>query len=195
MAFDPAKLWQFLRESLGAPKVWLFVLLIALPSLLLPQAAVELLGVDGLREQFRPWLGVASLVATAALILEGGSATLAWWRKRKAGERLRMELRDLSATEKAALKPYLEERTKTQYFVLADGVANGLEARKILFRAASMGDMISGFAFNLQPWVWDELNKHPELLDLTPEDMRALGETPIDEDGMPIPQRRRNQRI
>jgi hypothetical protein len=195
LAFDPAKYWQLLRESLSAPKVWGFVLLVSLPALLLPQSTAELLGIAGLRAQFRPWLGVAVFVSVAALLLNVGSAIWAWWQRRQRSAALRMELLDLSATEKQLLKGYLEQRTKTQYFTLTNGVATGLESRKILYRAANMGDMISGFAFNIQPWAWSELIEHPELLNLTPEEVQALEATNADQDGMPSPFNRLRRRI
>ncbi|NVJ14209.1 MULTISPECIES: super-infection exclusion protein B [Myxococcus] len=195
MAIDPAKWWQFLRESLSAPKVWGFVLLVSCPALLLPQPAAELLGVAGLREEFRPWLGVAAFVATAALLVNMGSGIVAWWQRRQRSYRLRMGLFELSPTEKVLLSGYLRQRTNTRYFHLNNGIAAGLVGKKILFLASANGDLINGFPFNIQPWAWRDLNECPEVLMVSPEDARALEENPIDEDGMPIPAHRLSRRI
>ena len=42
---------------------------------------------------------------------------------------------------------------------------SGLEAKGITYRASNMGDMLRGFAFNLQPWAREHLEANPNLLD------------------------------
>lgn len=79
-------------------------------------------------------------------------------------------LQRLSAEEKAYLRGYILDNTKTQYFEVTDGVVQGLVAAKILYRSASITGRYSKsyipmIAYNIQPWAWEYLNKHPELLD------------------------------
>ena len=40
----------------------------------------------------------------------------------------------------------------------------GLVAERILFRASSLGQSFDYFAYNIQLWVGEYLNKHPKLL-------------------------------
>jgi len=69
----------------------------------------------------------------------------------------------LSKEEKEFLLRYIEEDTKTQYSSILNGVATGLMAQGILFNPTGLA-RYDKMAFNLQPWVWDYLKKHPRLL-------------------------------
>jgi len=42
-------------------------------------------------------------------------------------------------------------------------VVNGLEIEKIVFKSSNIGQL-DEWAYNIQPWAWDYLNNHPELL-------------------------------
>jgi len=67
---------------------------------------------------------------------------------------------------------------------MADGRVGGLEAEGIIFRSSNVGN-IESWAYNLQPWAWDYLSAHPELLAL--EDANTarallLGEAALPQD-------------
>ncbi|MGZ8956077.1 MAG: super-infection exclusion protein B [Methylovulum sp.] len=50
---------------------------------------------------------------------------------------------------------------------LSNGVIKGLILEDILYRSSSVSSPRHGFmsfAFNIQPWVWEYLNKHSYLL-------------------------------
>ena len=69
--------------------------------------------------------------------------------------------------EKVVLMTYVDRQKKTRYFEIENGLVMGLVRSGILYRATEISspqDMI--FGFNLQPWAWVELQKHPELLEL-----------------------------
>ncbi len=88
--------------------------------------------------------------------------------KRKAQQSLRAKqesLRNLTPDEKAYLVPYIRDQSNTQYFQLEDGISNGLVAKQILYRAANIGSLMTGWAFNLQPWVREYLAANPDVLD------------------------------
>jgi hypothetical protein len=53
-----------------------------------------------------------------------------------------------------------------------DGVIQGLVAEKILYRSANVGSLITGFAYNVQPWAWDFLNANPHVLVDLPDEPR-----------------------
>jgi hypothetical protein len=77
-------------------------------------------------------------------------------------------LMTLTQEEKAFLRPYIAQGTNTRYVSIYDGVANGLQAKKIIYRASSMS--VAGapgllFPWNLQPTAREMLNDQPNLLD------------------------------
>jgi Super-infection exclusion protein B len=43
-------------------------------------------------------------------------------------------------------------------------VVNGLVSETVLYRSSNMSALGTTFPFNIQPWAWDYLNEHPELL-------------------------------
>ena len=86
--------------------------------------------------------------------------------KREAVEAARRKmLHDLTPDEKAYLAPYIFGEENTQYFLIADGVAGGLKNKGVIYQASSIGSLIDGWAFNMQPWAREYLRERPELLE------------------------------
>jgi hypothetical protein len=47
-----------------------------------------------------------------------------------------------------------------------DGAIGGLKRNGIVFQAANISTPGSmSFPYNIQPWAWNYLHKHPDLLD------------------------------
>ena len=133
-----------------------------------PQRWLATLGIVGLVSNYRPYFGVAFLLSTA-LLLSAAIAAVYDWVKRKRKEatflRSRRErLHHLSEPEKDILRGYIEGQTRTQYHHMSDGIASGLVAEGILFRASNLSRFWDVFAYNIQPWAWEYLNKLPKLL-------------------------------
>src|SRR5947209_1159978 len=78
-------------------------------------------------------------------------------------------LQSLTTAEKAVLRGYISERTRTQYLSIMDGVVTGLAAEDILYRASNASYSATEWAYNIQPWAWEYLSKHPEYV-LHPSD-------------------------
>jgi hypothetical protein len=57
-------------------------------------------------------------------------------------------------------------------------VVLGLVQEKILYQSSTVGSWRRGFAFNIQPWAWDYLQKHLDLI---------LVDVPKDDQGLIIP--------
>jgi hypothetical protein len=62
------------------------------------------------------------------------------------------------------LRGYIEDGTRTQDLPMHDGVVGGLQAERIIFRATVLSRGWDEFAYNIQPWAWEYLNKHRKLL-------------------------------
>ena len=66
------------------------------------------------------------------------------------------------------LASYVVGNTKTLTLDLRSGVAGGLESSRIIYRSSTLGSL-HGFDYNIQPWAWDYLRQHRELLLTEPE--------------------------
>jgi hypothetical protein len=82
--------------------------------------------------------------------------------------RLRKTLRELTRAERTFLRPYIIQGENTQYEPINDGVANGLQAKGIIYRASNISlPGVPGmlFPWNLQPYARRALDKNRNLLD------------------------------
>lgn len=137
--------------------------------LFLPDRFLLSLGLSELSASFRPWIGGVFLLSTVLLLthflskigtpvqekIEEALAVRGWAKR----------LKELTPEEKAHLQQYIQGNTQTRYYDLSDGVVKGLVAKKILYRATSLGQG-EAFAYNMQPWAWRRLKKRPDILAL-----------------------------
>lgn len=72
-------------------------------------------------------------------------------------------LHQLTLEEKDYLAQYIVEQ-KNSIHALGSGVMGGLEAKGITYRASNLGNAITGFPYNLQPWAREYLKANPHLL-------------------------------
>ena len=133
-----------------------------------PQSFLATLGLDSLVTQYRGYLGAAWLFFAALLIVAAVRA-VAQPAKKKVKELLwvagrQKRLHRLTPQERQLLQRYIGGNTRTQNLNMEDGVVGGLEAEKMIYRASNISHAYTTFAYNIQPWAWDYLHKHPELL-------------------------------
>lgn len=147
--------------------LWGFIVVLAI-LLWGPQWLVSGLGMSVILSQDRLYFGLLFTVLLGMVLSDLISLTLSGpinrleqvrWRRSKA-----KRLHDLTAHEKLILKRYLDQNTRTQYLNVADGVVTGLVHEEILYRSTNIGHLLTGFAYNIQPWAFDYLRQHPELL-------------------------------
>lgn len=81
--------------------------------------------------------------------------------KRFIVERLHM----LTEDEKQILRFYIVNNTRANSLKIDDGVVQGLATAQIIYRSASVGDLLRGWAFNISDVAWDYLHKNPHLLE------------------------------
>lgn len=168
-------------DILGKIKDWLTMGMVPLVGLAIasgivlfaPIPLLQTLGLDTGVEKVRPYLGGAFLLSISVLTAMGVKGVWDALLKRYLQDALRIrflrkELHALTEDEKAILRPYIERQTRSQDFSMQDGVVLGLQQRKIIIRIGSIGQ--TGFGFNfpfqIQPWAWEYLNMHPELVNL-----------------------------
>jgi len=140
------------------------VLLFAPTSWLSPFGVNELVG------EYRSWIGLFVLVVWALLASQFG-----WWIRGLAANRIQRKrhrkqheklLHELTPIEKEYLAPYIHEDLNTRDFSWEDGVAGGLTAKEIIYRASCVTEY-GDFPYNLQPWAKRYLTTHPELLSVS----------------------------
>lgn len=75
-------------------------------------------------------------------------------------------LKNLSPSEQKILKGYIVNKTYTQTLQVTNGVVIGMENDGIIQRVGKIpNDDKWGFDFNINKWVLEYLNDHPELLE------------------------------
>ena len=148
----------------------LFGLVLAAGILLFsPAALLERLGMTELLMHYRGWIGVV-FVASAAVWLAHGLApaarsVVAWLQEVRQMRTRRATLKHLSPQERAILRRFMDGDTKTITLNISSGVHAGLESRQVIYRASSLSRSFYDFDYNIQPWAWDYLREHPEVLE------------------------------
>lgn len=160
-----------------APK-YLFAVALTFSTVLLSPAMSSMLGLAPLVTKYWGYIGAICLLSWALLIShalfflkETLSKRITTFLKRR---RMCGALKTLSPREKEYLSRYIINETKTQTFALEDGIAQGLVRSGVIYRSSSIGYSDCSFAYNLYPWIWEELNRKSGLL--MPEMEKAIAE-------------------
>lgn len=132
------------------------------------KATLDNFGLKFLVTEYRAYLGVGFLV-TLALTLVNSIAAIwnfiyPWIAEAYCISIGKKRLKSLTPTEKQILGYYIQNQTRSQNLPIQNGTVNALQKERIIIRGSSLGS-IHGFDYIIQPWAWEYLNKHPELLD------------------------------
>jgi hypothetical protein len=127
------------------------------------------LGITGLIENYRGWIGVVWLV-TGSLLLTHLTIALwevakKWIKGRRRAKTYHESITGLSPQEKEVLVRFVDDQRSTVVLKMGEGVAETLVSKGILFRASTISQGLDYFAYSLQPWAWEYLNENPELLE------------------------------
>ena len=159
---------KFLNWIKLSPKYLLGIDIIAGFLLFGNSALLGTLGLKDFKEQYRSWIGLALVISSGLLcahiiveIWNKGNNKFSTKRVVGAGKK---RLKNLTQQEKEILNLYISNQTRTWSLDFTDGVVSGLESYKIIYRAGTMSNGGTYFSYNIQPWAWKYLNKHPELL-------------------------------
>jgi hypothetical protein len=152
----------------GGWKLYLAVLIASSALLFLPDTTIAQLGLEEVRHTYRTQIGVAfvlsaSLIA-ARLISVLWDILLSPWYHWRFNRVIFKTLTELTLAEKSFLAPFITAGQNTQYAEMYDGVAKGLEAKKILYRSSNISAPGGAFPYNLQSYARKMLVDHPSLL-------------------------------
>jgi len=137
---------------------------------------VESIGLLEFRESNLPYIGGSFVISVSILgaqvifnVFQVAKKQLEEWQKRKRGEKklaaMISELSKLTPDEKSYLTPFVLDQQASVNFLMEDGIKGSLIQKGILFQASNLGDMLSGWAYNLQPWAREHLEANQHLLD------------------------------
>ena len=82
-----------------------------------------------------------------------------WAEVRRQRNRVRKYLGNLTEHEAAILRQYIGPQTRSTFQSPMDGVVQGLVHAGVLYRAANLGQVHKGFAFNLTEAAWEYLEE------------------------------------
>ena len=168
---DPSRFAKWLFE-LPQRVLWAFVAIVGL-TLWGPNRFVTGLGLQEFIDDYRKWIGVAFLVLLGIALpnaVESVRQQVSRWRRNRRWLREAKErLHDLTDGEKQVLSGYITDNTRTQNLDMTSGVTSGLVSESVIYQASNLSVGLTIFAYNIQPWAWDYLREHPELLEPAPD--------------------------
>jgi superinfection exclusion protein B len=153
----------------AGPPIYAAVLIATLLLLLLPDHVVAQIGLDEFVKSYRMYIGIGLIASASLLSVHILSAVASFllepleaWRLNRTGLRT---LQALTEAEKEFIRPYIRQGENTRYTSVSNGVAQGLVAKGLLYRASTLSIPGGQFPFNLQPYARALLQKQPTLLD------------------------------
>jgi hypothetical protein len=137
--------------------------------LFLPDSILTKFGFLNFRNDYRLAIGLVFLL-TVSFILSNvvnffRGKIKDYWCVRAYKNYIISYLKELTPPEKAVLKKFIFNDTQSQNLDIMSGVTKGLEAKKIIVRAANVGSLFGGFAFNIQPLAYEYLKDNKHLLE------------------------------
>jgi len=133
-----------------------------------PPRLLSIFGLTGIVSSYRPWFGLAFLLSAALVVSSAVFALYERLKERRLGKTVREyqrhRLHHLTEGEKELLRGFIHNQTRTRNLSMSDGRVGQFEMENIIFRSSSLGQYPDAFAYNIQPWAWEYLNKHPEVL-------------------------------
>ncbi|MBA3581530.1 MAG: super-infection exclusion protein B [Gammaproteobacteria bacterium] len=132
--------------------------------LFLSEEYAQILAIDDIRNEYKKFLGLAFLAALFFCAERCLHFLMQQFKQNQNLKKMQKNLHTLTPEEKNYLIPYIKDQKNTQYIGLEDGVMAGLRSKNITYCPTVMGNIIEGFAFNLEPWAREYLEKNPHLL-------------------------------
>ena len=129
---------------------------------------LQKIGVSTFVSEYRQWLGLTFIIAG---VLWGVYIVATCWSwisgklfLRDIKQKIIQKLSTLTEDEKQILRYYFVNNTRANVLNVGDGVVQGLVANHIIYRSASVGSLVEGFAHNITDIAWDYIHSHPDIL-------------------------------
>jgi hypothetical protein len=163
-----------LKDFLLSYRVFIIALFVGLGGvflLILPDNLLDIFHIKDRRDIYIEVIGAISFfslfIAFSGVVYYFGVWVLGLGREKyRSRKREQGEigiLKRLTPVEGEYLVKYTFKQTQTAYFAPSDGVVGGLESKGILYRSSNLG-RVHEFAYNIQPWAYEQLRKNPQIL-------------------------------
>ena len=168
---------DWLKDFLAKPHIIFAICLVGCVLLFLPSTYLDYFGLTQLRDEYRKWIGLATVLSMAVLLAKAGGFGWSWLQEVRWGRTARAEsltfLETLSPEEQLVLISCLLHNRRTITLDYADSAASSLREKGLLV-SASVGKLITGFPHTIPSHVWKHLQgKQDEWL---PTDEGELNE-------------------
>lgn len=128
------------------------------------------IGLSDIVSAYRGYIGGAFLITLALVLVNTISAIWRFFKPWVVQEywiwQGKKRLKTLTPDEKAILRFYIDNQTRSQSLDIKNGTVNSLEKERIIYRGSTLGTIYS-FDYIIQPWSWEFLNKNPGLLEVS----------------------------
>jgi len=159
------KEWLSLLSSLDKirPEFLIALACSSLFLLLSPTWLLQALGLLTVLGTIKTWLGISLLLSLFLLFAKASALAI-----RYAGGQLKLYkskqlIHQLTGEELGFLGEFIDRDVASIQAPIGDGLAGALMAKGLIFRASSMGNVLTGFAYSIQPWVRNYLRNRPHL--------------------------------
>lgn len=133
-----------------------------------PDLFLKRLGLDLFIAEYRKYIGVVFLGVNVLILAHVFVFIYSYFSKIIKNmlflRAKRKRLYSLTDEEKRILSGFVSKNTRSQDLECTNGVVLGLEIEKIIVRVSSLSSYFTEFPYNIQPWAWEYLKEHPELL-------------------------------
>lgn len=129
-----------------------------------PEKIAKALSVHIFVETYRNYLGPLFILLFSLLIVKIIGELIKAINRGKLLKQRNESLYSLTPEEKGHLSIFIHQNKNTICCNFEDGIAGGLLAKDIIYRASNTVNILEGTPYNLQPWARDHLNKNPQLL-------------------------------
>ncbi|MFV1950331.1 MAG: superinfection exclusion B family protein [Nitrospinota bacterium] len=138
-----------------------------------PDAFKNGLGLEPFINEYRKWLGVVFLffliVGLQPIAPFVTQKVKEKYKRLESEKRAKIKINDLTPGEKAILKYYIKNNTRTQDLSIQDGDVSKLISDGFLYLASqvSYGGMRGSFTFpvNITDWAWNYIRRNPDVLE------------------------------
>lgn len=132
--------------------------------LFVPDKYAQILAIDTFRTQYRIYLGPAFLLLLTLFTARLYTQLAQRYTELKVIQERQKTLHYLTPEEKSYLAEFIYGELNSIYVGMEDGVMAGLRQKGITYLASNVGNVLDGFAFNLQPWARQYLQDNKHLL-------------------------------
>jgi len=153
-----------------APRYIVAVAIASSLFIFMPGYFVEVMGLSEVQSTYKPYAAIILIVSLSILLAYSGVELVQWGkRKRESDKEIKQRtgrLHTLTPGEQTILAQYLRRNTRTQDWKPHDGNVLELEMNGVLRRVSDWECERHGSPYNIQPWAWEYLREHSELVGL-----------------------------